>query len=106
MHGVDHAGGGTGAAQRVADVHHLGDAGFLAAQARGHQDAQQFFALQRIDGFTGEPATLIDAAGMGGGDFGGAGGADGELFGNGQGGNGLGGVQHGVLLWIALQNKI
>ena len=47
MHRVDHGGRGAGAAERVADVDDVGDAGAFAAELVRHHDAEQALGARR-----------------------------------------------------------
>jgi hypothetical protein len=65
VHGVDHAGRGAGARQRVADLDHVGDGGALAAQVGRHQNAEQALRPGGRECLLGKSGIAIDRARMG-----------------------------------------
>jgi hypothetical protein len=64
MHGVNHGCGGAGAAERVADIDDVGNAGALTAEFARHRRAQQPLGARRIDRFDREPRIGVDRGGM------------------------------------------
>ena len=64
VHGIDHRRRGAGAAQRVADIDDVRDAGALAAQFARHRDAKEPFGTHGGDRFLRESRIAVDRGGM------------------------------------------
>ena len=60
VHRIDHGGRGAGAAERVADIDHVGDASAFAAEIVRHHDAEQALGARRGDRFGREARVAID----------------------------------------------
>ena len=64
MHRVDHGGRGAGAAEDVADIDHVADAGALSAEVARNGNAQQALGAQRCYRFSREARVAIDSSGV------------------------------------------
>ena len=82
MHGEDHRGRSAGAAERVADIDDVGDAGAFAAEIARHHDAQQPLGARGGEGFGRKARIAIDGVGMLGRDRRNLLGAEGEALGS------------------------
>ncbi len=64
VHRIDHRRRCAGAAERVADVDNLGDAGAFAAEFARHRDAKQALGARGGNGLVGKPRVAVDRRGM------------------------------------------
>ena len=70
MHGVDHGGGGAGAAQHVADIDHVADASSFAAELARNRDPHEALCARRGDRLGRKARVAIDGGSMFRGDRG------------------------------------